>query len=66
MESIEPFMNRDFLSLQLNMPLEEAWTTLRTKQKSAAPVFSGSALVGMLDTENVAEFLMISEATKKD
>jgi Zn-dependent protease/CBS domain-containing protein len=66
MESIEPFMNRDFLSLQLNMPLEEAWTTMRTKQKSAAPVFSGSTLVGMLDTENVAEFLMISEATKKD
>lgn len=65
-ESIEPFMSRDFLSLQLNMPLEEAWTTMRTKQKSAAPVFSGAALVGMLDTENVAEFLMISEATKKD
>lgn len=64
-ESIEPFMSRDFLSLQLNMPLEEAWTTMRTKQKSAAPVFSGAALVGMLDTENVAEFLMISEATKK-
>ncbi|MBX2968988.1 MAG: site-2 protease family protein [Cyclobacteriaceae bacterium] len=65
-ESIEGFMDRDFLSLQLNQPLEEAWTTMRTKQKSAAPVFSGSTLVGMLDTENVAEFLMISEATKKD
>jgi Zn-dependent protease/CBS domain-containing protein len=65
-EPIEPFMNRDFLSFQLNMPLEEAWTTLRTRQQTAAPVFSKSGLAGMLDTENVAEFLMISEATKKD
>lgn len=65
-ETVDRFMNRDFLSLQIQMPLEDAWTAMRTKQKSAAPVFLGSDLVGMLDTENVAEFLMISEATKKD
>lgn len=65
-ETVDRFMNREFLSLQIQMPLEDAWTTLRTKQQSAAPVFSNNVLVGMLDTENVAEFLMISEATKKD
>lgn len=64
-ETVDLFMNRDFLSLQIQMPLEEAWTTMRTKQQSVAPVFSNNQLVGMLDTENVAEFLMISEATKK-
>jgi Zn-dependent protease/CBS domain-containing protein len=65
-ETVDRFINREFLSLQIQMPLEDAWTTLRTKQQSAAPVFSNNELVGMLDTENVAEFLMISEATKKD
>jgi len=65
-ETVDRFMNREFLSFQIQMPLEEAWTTMRTKQQSAAPVFSNNELVGMLDTENVAEFLMISEATKKD
>jgi len=65
-ETVDRFMNREFLKIQIQMPLEDAWTTMRTKQQSAAPVFSNNELVGMLDTENVAEFLMISEATKKD
>lgn len=65
-ETVDRFMNREFLTLQIQMPLEDAWTTMRTKQQSVAPVFSNNELVGMLDTENVAEFLMISEASKKD
>jgi hypothetical protein len=30
-----------------------------------AGIFSGNTLVGMLDTENVAEFVMINEALNK-
>jgi Zn-dependent protease/CBS domain-containing protein len=59
-------MSCDFLRLDLHMPLEEAWTRMQTQRKSAAPVFSDSRLVGMIDTENVAEFLMIREARKKE
>lgn len=57
-------MNRDFISLDAAMPLEEAWTKLQTSRKAAAPVFSAGQLVGMLDNENIAEFLMIKEARK--
>ncbi|MBL7842586.1 MAG: site-2 protease family protein [Cyclobacteriaceae bacterium] len=59
-------MNRDFISLDTNASLEEAWTTMQTTRKTAAPVFSAGQLVGMIDTENVAEFLMISEAKNKE
>lgn len=59
-------MNRDFITLETTSLLEEAWVKMQTNRKSAAPVFMGGKLVGMLDTENVAEFLMISEATRKE
>lgn len=62
---VSEVMNRDFLSLEVTAPLEEAWVSLRTSKRSAAPVFESGKLAGMLDTENVAEFLMINEATKK-
>jgi Zn-dependent protease len=58
-------MSRDFLRLESSHSLEETWTKMQTTRKTAAPVFSGTELVGMMDTENVAEFLMISEARKK-
>jgi Zn-dependent protease len=65
LQPVSEAMNKDFLSLELSSPLEEAWVSLRTSKRSAAPVFENGRLVGMLDTENVAEFLMISEATRK-
>ena len=55
-------MSRDFLALEKTSSLEEAWTRLQTMKKSVSPVFENGILVGMLDTENVAEFLMITEA----
>ena len=58
-------MNKDFISLQADMPLEEAWMKLQMARKTAAPVFAAGELVGMLDTENIAEFLMVNEARKK-
>jgi Zn-dependent protease/predicted transcriptional regulator len=64
-QPVAQFMNRDFVSLHTEMPLEEAWNVMRTRQLTAAPVFSGNTLVGMLDTENVAEFVMINEALNK-
>jgi len=59
-------MSTDFISLHTMLPLEEAWMSLQTKRKTAAPVFAAGKLVGMLDTENIAEFLMINEARKKE
>jgi len=59
-------MSRDFLKLEVSASLEDSWTTMQTTRKTAAPVFSQGQLVGMIDTENVAEFLMISEARNKE
>ncbi|MCU0357605.1 MAG: site-2 protease family protein [Cyclobacteriaceae bacterium] len=65
-EAVETSMSRDFISLDVNAPLETAWSQMQTLRKAAAPVFQGGQLVGMMDTENVAEFLMISEARRKE
>ncbi len=59
-------MSTEFISLEATMPLEEAWVSLQTKRKTAAPVFTSGKLAGMLDAENIAEFLMINEARKKE
>jgi predicted transcriptional regulator len=58
-------MDKDFMKFDISQPLEEAWVKLRAAKKSAAPVFDQGRLAGMLDTENVAEFLMISEAKSR-
>jgi Zn-dependent protease/CBS domain-containing protein len=64
--SVAEAMSRDFMKLDIQTPLEDAWTKMQTNKKSAAPVFSAGQLIGMMDTENVAEFLMISEALRKN
>ncbi|MCK6616779.1 MAG: site-2 protease family protein [Cyclobacteriaceae bacterium] len=55
-------MDKNFIELATDMPLEQAWVSLRNAKKSAAPVLRNGTLIGMLDTENVAEFLMVREA----
>lgn len=58
-------MDRQFIRLQVNERLEEAWLKLYRNQKSVAPVFQQDNLVGLLDTENISEFLMIREAHRE-
>jgi Zn-dependent protease/predicted transcriptional regulator len=63
--AVSEAMNKDFISLEVDMPLEEAWMKLQLARKAAAPVFASGQLVGMLDTENIAEFLMVNQARQK-
>ncbi|HMP98383.1 MAG TPA: site-2 protease family protein [Cyclobacteriaceae bacterium] len=63
-QAVSEAMSKEFISLEANMPLEEAWMKLQMARKAAAPVFSAGQLVGMLDSENIAEFLMVSQARK--
>jgi len=65
-QAVAQAMDKDFIRLDISQPLEEAWVKLRSAKKSAAPVFDQGRLAGMLDTENVAEFLMIREARNKE
>jgi len=51
--------------LSRDMPLEEAWNIMRQKGKSAMAVMTNGQLDGIVDAENVAEFVMIrTEAVK--
>ncbi|MCS6973032.1 MAG: site-2 protease family protein, partial [Cyclobacteriaceae bacterium] len=58
---VEEAMDAQFIRLDLNEPLEQAWLKLHRAQKSVAPVFQQGRLVGLLDTENISEFLMIRD-----
>lgn len=55
-------MDANLLRLDINEPLEQAWLKLHRAKKTVAPVYDQNQLVGLLDTENISEFLMIREA----
>jgi Zn-dependent protease/CBS domain-containing protein len=65
MSPVAEAMDRNFLRLSVSTPLEEAWQLMRNGQKWVAPVFDGDRMVGIIDMDNVAEFLMIREALNK-
>ncbi len=60
--AIEESMDANFLRLDVNEPLEQAWLKLHRARKTVAPVYQQNRLVGLLDTENISEFLMIRDA----
>lgn len=62
--SVQEAMDAHFVRLEINEPLEQAWMKLHRGQKSVAPVFQSNRLIGLLDTENISEFLMIREANR--
>ncbi len=61
-QAVAEAMDKDFIEFATDSLLEQAWIQLRTAQKTVAPVLKDKNLVGILDTENVAEFLMVREA----
>jgi Zn-dependent protease/CBS domain-containing protein len=51
--------------VEAHAPLEETYQRMQAENLPALPVTSGGQLVGLLTTENIAEFLMIRAATGK-
>ena len=59
---VRDVMDPDLLILDPEMPLDEAFKLMQKQRKDLMPVLERGELVGALDQENVAEFVMVMSA----
>jgi CBS domain-containing protein len=59
-------MDHDLVILNPDMPLEEAWQLLQQNRKPLMLVMADRALSGVVDDENMAEFILIQTASRKN
>lgn len=57
-QPISQVMNPNLLTLDVHLPLEEAFQKLQN-HSGLVPVYNGTELVGTLDLENIMEFIMV-------
>lgn len=57
-------MNPDITFLQAEMPLEIAWQKMQQHKIEFAPVMHQQQLAGVIDVENIAEFMMVQSVLK--
>ena len=58
-------IQRDDLVAEPGEPLEEVFRRMRERGRSALPVVSGGALVGLLTLENVGDLLLVQDALRR-
>jgi Zn-dependent protease/CBS domain-containing protein len=63
--SVNRVKDDDMVILTPEMPLEEAWHKLQQLRKPLMLVMSNGHLSGVVDEENLAEFILIQTAAKK-
>jgi Zn-dependent protease/predicted transcriptional regulator len=63
---ISAVMNTDVNFIDSNMDLEKLYSGEGRKSESLMPVVENGKLIGVLDTENIIEFLMIKEAEQRN
>ncbi len=61
-QPISEAMRRSFITLAPDQPLEDAMKALLSNQSPIAPVYENGQLIGVLDVENIQEFLLVSNA----
>jgi Zn-dependent protease/predicted transcriptional regulator len=59
-------MNTDVKFLQADLPLEEVYGQAQQNNASLMPVVENGELIGVLDSENILEFIMIMEAEENN
>jgi Zn-dependent protease len=64
--SVHEIMDHDLVILNPDMPLEEAWQLLQQNRKPLMLVMADRALSGVVDDENMAEFILIQTASRKN
>jgi len=64
--SIEEVANLDPLKLDLYLPLEEAFKKMTGEKIKVALVYEQNHFLGILDQENISEFIMVQNAKVKD
>jgi Zn-dependent protease/CBS domain-containing protein len=63
--SLHQAMNENFLELNPNMELSAAYEQMILKRFSVAAVIENNELIGILDIENIQEFMLFRNAFKK-
>ena len=65
-EVVRNVMNKDFIFLEVDSPLEEAFEKMQQQKTSLIPVVKNELIVGALDMENILEFIMVKNAKEKN
>lgn len=63
--AIEKVADPDPLKLDINLPLEEAFKKMASANKRVALIYEESHFLGILDQENITEFIMVKSALSK-
>jgi Zn-dependent protease/predicted transcriptional regulator len=64
-EIIQNVMNRNITFLQEDSPLEEVYLLVQENKAVLMPVLENNKIIGVLDTENILEFIMVKDAQGK-
>lgn len=62
---VKDVMDKELISVTIDMPLQKVWQQMQQQRKALALVYSGGTLAGVIDNENLAEFIMIRTAQEK-
>lgn len=60
--TVKEVTDTDLLILKPTMPLEQAWHLMQQKNKPLMPVIVDGQLTGVIDAENISEFILIRTA----
>lgn len=63
--TVEKAMHTNLISFQNHTPLNVAWAQMQQNRLELAPVYIGHELLGVIDTENILEFILIQNAGSK-
>ena len=58
-------MDRNLIFLKSDLPLEEAFQRAQQNKSNLMPVMENNQLIGVLDTENILEFIMVNHSREK-
>lgn len=63
--TVSQIMDEDLVTLSPSMPLEDAWQMFQQNKKPLVLVMDAENLIGVVDDENMAEFILIQTAARK-
>lgn len=62
---VRDVMDKDMIAVQSTIPLQKVWQQMQQQRKTLALVYRDQDLVGVVDNDNLAEFIMIRTAQEK-
>lgn len=62
--SISQTISKEYKALTIDQALEEVFPNMKVKGQGLMPVMNGEQLIGVVDSENVMEFILVREAMR--